>query len=190
MTLDEMKEKLERVLSPKRYIHSINVMRTAMELADTYKEDREKAAVAGLLHDCARDVRGDELLALCSQYDIEVNELMRRQPELLHGPLGSRMAVTEFDVHDTAVLSAIGSHTLGKAGMSTLEKIILLADHIEPNRNFPGVQEVRELACRDLNKALLIALDGTIQHVIAKGALVHPQTVQARNSILMEETRL
>lgn len=188
MTLDEMKKKLERALTPKRYAHSINVMKTAVELAEKYQIDMGSAAVAGLLHDCARDVRGDELFNLCSLNGVEVDELLRKQPELLHGPLGAKMAATEYDIHDVAILGAIACHTTGKAGMGPLDKIIFVADYIEPGRSFPGVQEVRQLAFKDLDRALLTALDRTVQHVMSKEALVHPGTIEARNHILLAGT--
>jgi len=185
MTFEEMKLKLEGVLSHKRFVHSVNVMDTAVRLASVYGEDRERAAVAGLLHDCARDIKGEEVFRLCESFGIEVDEVARFQPELLHGPLGSRIAGAEYGITDKEILEAISCHTTGRSGMGMLDKIIFLADYIEPGRRFPGVEEVRETAANDIDRAMVMALDRTIKYVITKGGLLHPDTINARNSILV-----
>lgn len=189
MTLEEMKEKLKNALSHKRFVHSVNVMNVAVQLAQRYSFDTGKASEAGLLHDCARDIRGEDAFKLCEKYRIEIGIIGRRQPELLHGPLGSKVAMMEYGITDTDILEAIHWHTTGCDNMSLLAKIIYIADYIEPGRNFPGVDEVRHLAFNDIDRAMIVALDRTIKYVMIKGALIHPDTVNARNSILMQNPK-
>ncbi|MCX8131080.1 MAG: bis(5'-nucleosyl)-tetraphosphatase (symmetrical) YqeK [Clostridia bacterium] len=189
MTINEMKSKLQVELRPNRFSHSVNVMNTAIDLAKKYNVNTEKAAIAGLLHDCARDIRGEKVFKLCSEYGIEVNYITKKQPELLHGPLGSRLATVEYGVEDADIISAIDSHTTGCKDMSLLSKIVFLADFIEPARNFPGVDEVRRLAFEDIDAGMVSAFDRTITYVIERGALIHPETVEARNFIVYSLSR-
>ena len=184
MTRDEMKIKLEGTLSPKRFIHSVNVMNTAVELAKRYNVDLEKAAVAGLLHDCAREIRGEAALEHSRRFGIQTDYITQAQPELLHGPIGSHIARLEYGIDDEGILKAIHNHTTGRENMDMLEKIVFIADYIEPNRNFPGVEEARREAVVDLDRAVILALNKTIKHVMTKGALIHPETVSARNYLI------
>jgi predicted HD superfamily hydrolase involved in NAD metabolism len=185
MILGEIKLKLQSKLNYKRFKHSVNVMDEAIKLASIFGEDTKKAATAGLLHDCARDIKGDELFETCHNFNVRVDEVTRIQPELLHGPLGAHIARTEYKVSDDSVLKAIHWHTTGHAGMSVLDKIVFLADYIEPGRRFPGIEDVRRAAANDLDAAMMLALDRTIKYVVSRGTLLHPDTVDARNSILI-----
>jgi len=187
LTKTEMQKKLESVLTTKRYNHSIGVMKTSEELAMKYGEDSVKAGIAGLLHDCARDIKADEFLQLCKKYNIEFDEVTKTQPQLLHGPVGAKLAMYEYGVTDEAVLEAIYYHTTGYPYMGMLSKIVYIADYIEPGRCFPGVEEVRKLAFRNIDDAMLMALDRTLKHVITKGGLVHMDTVRARNIIILNK---
>ncbi|MDP4093642.1 MAG: bis(5'-nucleosyl)-tetraphosphatase (symmetrical) YqeK [Bacillota bacterium] len=189
MTVDELKKILANKLSPKRYRHSINVMETAKKLARAYGENSDKAALAGLLHDCARDIKGDNIFFHCEKFGIAVNEVSKFQPDLLHGPLGAEIAKYEYGIEDVSILNAIRWHTTGHEHMDKLCKIIYIADYIEPGRSFPGVEEVRQLAYCNLDDAMITSLDRTIKYVITKGALLHPDTIDARNSIIMEKLR-
>jgi predicted HD superfamily hydrolase involved in NAD metabolism len=184
MTIEEMTTKLENMLLHRRYIHSLNVMKTAVELARKYDEDTDKAAKAGLLHDCARDMEGFEILKLCEINGVRVDEIARAQPELLHGQAGAIIASTMFGVCDRSILDAISYHTIGKENMSMLEKIIFISDFIEPGRSFPGVDKARELAYIDINGAVLFSLNKTLKYVMTRGDLIHPDTIFARNYII------
>lgn len=186
MTIDEIKRKLESVLSPKRFEHSLGVMDTAVNLAEKYGGNVEKAALAGILHDCAREIKGQAVFELCKKYHINVDYITLAQPELLHGPVGAVIAAEEYGIEDEDVLKAIECHTTGRENMTLLDKIIFIADYIEPGRKFPGVEEVRELAYRDLNRSILLSLDNTIRYVMNKGAFIHPDTILARNFIIKE----
>ncbi|MCR4434674.1 MAG: bis(5'-nucleosyl)-tetraphosphatase (symmetrical) YqeK [Clostridiales bacterium] len=185
MTIEQIRNKLEHELSPKRYTHSVNVMKTAIELAAKYGVDVKKAEMAGILHDCARNIKGEEALRLCRKFGIDVDNISKIQTELLHGPLGSVLAREEYGIEDESVLAAICWHTTGRENMDMLEKIIFTADFIEPGRKFAGVEDVRKQAFIDISKAVLMSLDCTIHYVIAKGALIHPATIHARNYIIL-----
>ena len=186
MTIEKIKKKLEAELSPKRYIHSVNVMETAVRLAARYGEDAGKAALAGLLHDCARDVKADEAIRLSGMYRIRVDDISRIQPELLHGRLGEKLAGKLYGVKDPQVMRAIAIHTMGCPGMDLLGKIIFVADYIEPARSFPEAESMRKEAFENLDKAVLSAVDSTIKYVLGKRALLHPDTIDTRNWIIKE----
>ncbi|NSW89605.1 MAG: HD domain-containing protein [Firmicutes bacterium] len=189
MTLEEIKEKLKKNIKPERYIHSINVMNTASDLAGYYSVDKRKAEVAGILHDCARDFQKENMYELCREFGIEIDEIKKRQPELLHGPVGAYIAEADYGIKDEAILEAIRVHTTGKENMSMLEKIIFISDYIEPGRKFPGVNNIREWALKDIDRAMVFAFDSTIRYVLEKGTLLHPDTVSARNYIIMHSVR-
>ncbi len=189
MTLQEMKKKLEETLSSKRFKHSIGVMDTAVKLAKKYDEDEDKAAIAGILHDCARNIEGQKVFEFCERYGIEVNYITRLQPQLLHGPIGAALARDVYGVDDEDVIKAIDCHTTGKENMTLLDKIVFIADYIEPGRKFHGVEEIRDLAYKDLDKAILLSLENTIRHILNKGILIHPDTINARNYIIMESMK-
>lgn len=181
MSIDEIKEKLQQMLSPKRLAHSIRVMEASGMLAEKYGEDPEKAALAGLIHDCARDLSKAETIALCRKYGIAVDSIMRRQPELLHGKVGAFLARDIFGIECPDVLAAVSEHTMGKEGMDKLSSILFIADYIEAGRIYPGVETIRKAAEESLEKAIVAGLDNTIGYVLAKGNLLHPQTVTTRN---------
>lgn len=186
MTLAQIQNMLKEVLTPRRYNHSLEVMATAKKLAGLYSCNTDKAALAGLLHDCARDMRGQELIEACRKFDIQILPLYRAQPELLHGPLGAKLVRYEYGIDDPEIENAIRVHTTGCENMTLLDKIIFLADFIEPNRNFSGVDIVREIAWRSLDEAVLTSLDMIIRHVMEKHEmLLHPDTVLARNHLLL-----
>ncbi len=182
--------KLTEMLEPKRLRHSIRVMECAKRLARLHNADEDKAAIAGLLHDCAKGFSGSELILRSKEYEIELDEISLCQRGLIHGPLGARVANDIFGIDDLDILSAIEYHTYGKRDMKLLEMIVYLADLIEPGRTFEGVDELRALALEDLQGALLKALDDTIKLVIARGGLIHPNTLEARNSIILNKKKL
>lgn len=178
--------KLSQYLSPKRLQHSIDVSRTAEFLAKRYDWDVNQARLAGILHDCAREIPRDQLWLKAQKLGIAMDdEVVCSEPVLLHAPIGAVLAQKEYGVTDQAVLEAIISHTTGGKGMTLLAKIIYLADVIEPGRSFPGVDELRNVADRDLNQALLIAYDQSIKFILAKHGLIHPDTIDGRNELLL-----
>ncbi len=187
MEYNQVVDKLSQVLSGKRFSHSLGVSQTAADIAARYGENVEKARLAGLLHDCARSLSSNNLLQMAESFGIVVNDVERCQPVLLHAPLGANLAKIEYGVDDPEILAAIRLHTTGGSNMSTLEKIIYLADCIEPSRDFPGVDKLRSLTDTDLNAALLAAFDQSLHYVIEQGLLIHPATMEGRNYLLQRQ---
>lgn len=178
--------KLRDWIDERRLSHSINVSRCAAKLARHYGADVEKAELAGLVHDCAKNLPTDKAFELAKKYNYEPDTVTRMNPVLLHAPLGSFLVQELFDIQDTEILNAIAWHTTGRKNMTLLEKIICLADFIEEGRQYRGVDKIRELAFLDINRALLMGMELTIKYVLEKGVLLHPKTVEARNALLME----
>ena len=180
MTIEQMKEKLSTMLTEHRYTHSLGVMETAEKMAKTFNVDVENAIVAGLLHDCAKQIDRQVQLKMCKERNIELDEIKKSAPSLVHADLGASVARTEFGVTDDDVLSAIKYHTLGRKNMSDLEKVLFLADVIEPNRrDFEGLLELRDLCYKDLDEAMLYGLTLSIENVERKGRILHTQTLDA-----------
>ena len=167
-------------LKHKRIPHVLGTEQEAIRLAERYGADVEKARVAALLHDCTKKLDMPTQLALCGQYGIALDELEQKALKLLHSKTGAAIARDVFGVDDE-VYSAIWYHTTGHADMTTLEKIIYLADYIEPSRDFPGVDTLRKVCYEDLDKGLLLGLEMTIEEMTAMGNPVHRATVEARD---------
>jgi predicted HD superfamily hydrolase involved in NAD metabolism len=182
----EILELLKEMLDTERYRHTLGVVECARELAGLYKVDDRQAELAALLHDCARGYSGCELLAMAEQQGLSVDELEREIPELLHGRVGAYLATVRFGVQDPAVLQAIELHTLGAREMTALDKVIFIADMVEPGRSFPGVQKLRAIARQNLDEGMLKCLDATITYVLEKKQYIHPQSIIARNAILLK----
>jgi len=180
----KIENKLQKMISNNRYQHSLGVEQTAKELAVRYGANPCKAALAGLVHDCAKGIPSNKAMALAEQYHLPIDDICKKQPELIHGALGAEIAKIEFEIADEEILSAIAYHTTGKENMTVLEKIIYLADLIEPGRDFPGVDRLREVAFQDLNKALLEAMQSVMIYVLNGKFLLHPRTVHAWNHLL------
>ena len=167
-------------LKHRRIPHVLGTEQEAIRLAERYGADVEKARVAALRHDCTKKLDMPAQLALCGQYGIALDELEQKALKLLHSKTGAAIARDVFGVDDE-VYSAIWYHTTGHADMTTLEKIIYLADYIEPSRDFPGVDTLRKVCYEDLDKGLLLGLEMTIEEMTAMGNPVHRATVEARD---------
>ena len=155
LTYSEMAEKLKTQLKPSRYQHSLNVVETAIRLADTYGADVEKCRTAALLHDCAKSMNRDEMLTVIEENGIVLLDGESEVEQILHAPAGAALARTEYGITDKEVLSAIRKHTVGANNMSLVEAIVFTADFIEPGRReFEGLDNVRELAFTDLYAAV------------------------------------
>ena len=169
-------------LKYKRIPHVLGTEQEAIRLAERYGADVEKARVAALLHDCTKKLNMDEQLALCGQYGIELDELEQKALKLLHAKTGAAIARDVFGV-DEEIYKAIWWHTTGHANMTLLEKIIYLADYIEPSRNFPGVDKLRKMCYEDLNAGLLMGLEMSIEEMTEMGNPVHHATIEARDAL-------
>ena len=188
MNYEEMKAELQKRLKPGRFRHSLGVADTAVFLARRFGVDEEKASVAGLLHDCAREFPNDALIEEAATRGIAVEPLERSMPLLLHAYIGAERVKEIYGVEDAEICQAIYRHTVGGGNMTPLDKIIWYADMIEPNRDYPEVEHLRRLAREaSLDEMVLVGLSESIVFVVRKGHLVHPATVQARNEILLAQ---
>lgn len=188
MTYEEMQSKLKARLKPSRYEHSVGVAETAVFLAKRFGIDEEKARIAGLLHDCARQYPNSELPAEAAKRGIAIGTIESTMPLLLHAYIGAQLVAEEYDVHDEEISQAIYRHTVGGAGMMDLDKIIYFADMIEPNRVYPEVDMLRQCAReQSLDDMVLEGLTQSIIFVAQKGNLLHPDTIAARNDILLRK---
>lgn len=165
-------------LKGRRVPHVLGTEETAARLAEQYGADVTAARQAALLHDCTKRLTMDEQLALCEKYGIELDALERTALKLLHAKTGAALAADVFGMSDE-VVSAIRWHTTGKADMTLLEKVIYLADYIEPTRDFPGVDALRGVCERDLDEALCLGLSMTVEEMKAWGNPVHEKTLEA-----------
>ncbi len=177
-------EYLRNSISEKRYYHSINVSNTAKKLAEFHKCDVFKAEIAGLVHDCARDMDMAFQMDCLAKEGIIADDLTIASKELLHGPAAVHICRSVFGIEDKEILMAVRYHTTGRKGMSLLEKVIYMADFIEPGRVFEGIEDLRHMAFENLDMALLLAFDSTIKHIISNNGLIHFDTIQSRNSLI------
>lgn len=180
LTLSQLRPVALSYLKHKRIPHVLGTEQEAIRLAERYGADVEKARVAALLHDCTKKLDMPEQLALCRQYGIELDELEQKALKLLHAKTGAAIARDVYGVDDE-IYRAIWWHTTGHADMTLLEKIIYLADYIEPSRDFPGVDDLRNCVYRDLDEGLLMGLQMTIDEMTEMGNPVHHATVEARD---------
>ncbi len=178
LPMDQLEQVAVSLLNPNRVAHVLGCRDTAAELAVRWGADMTDAARAGLLHDITKALDGPLQLTLCDEYGSILNDFSRRYPKTLHALTGSLVAQRIFGENER-VVSAIRSHTTGKGNMNTLEKIIYVADYMEPCRNFPGVEHLRELAFRDLDAALKCGLEMTLDHLKNQGSEVSPETWEA-----------
>ncbi len=177
-----LQKKLSKIMTEKRFYHSLGVQGMSLALAIRYGYDMDKANLAGLLHDCAKDMEDEELIAECKKYKLPVSDVENRNGFLLHGKLGAYYSEYKYGVTDPEILSAINWHTTGKPDMALLEKIIFVADYIEPNRTckrIPELNSIRRLAFMDLDKAVLEILENSLLYLKKKGKEIDKLTVEA-----------
>lgn len=182
--IDEIKDYLKLNLKPGRYGHTLGVAKTAIELAELYNEDITKAEIAALAHDVAKNLDKDEMKIIINDNNINLSVDEESTKELWHAIVGPIVAKKVFHINDEDILGAIRWHTTGKENMSKLEKIIYLADLIEPTRKFDGVEEIREICFQDLDEGMIKALTHTTVYLLQSGCMVDLNTIKARNYLL------
>ncbi|WP_191565226.1 bis(5'-nucleosyl)-tetraphosphatase (symmetrical) YqeK [Metabacillus idriensis] len=173
-------------LTEHRYQHTLGVMETAIELAHLYGADPKKAETAAIFHDYAKFRSKNEMKQIIIEQNMS-KDLLFHSPELWHAPVGAYLVEKEAGIHDAEILDAIRYHTSGRESMTLLDKVIYVADYIEPGRIFPGANEVRELAKSDLNKALIVSMKNTILFLLNKNQAIYPETLQSYNYLIFEE---
>lgn len=183
-SIEEVQEKLEKVLKKKRYQHTLGVRYTAQALAMCHGEDIKMAGLAGVLHDCAKYMSDEEILAECEKYGIEYSTVEKKQPHLLHAKLGAYYAGEKYGVREEQIISSIRWHTTGKPDMTDFEKIIFIADYIEPNRKMlPNMEKIREVSFQNLDKAMYLILENTLTYLrgerMGSQEPIDPYTVEA-----------
>ena len=162
--LDDAESYARERLSDKRYAHTLRVAETAEHLAKLHGLDPERARLAGLLHDTAREVGKEELLRVAEEDGLPVGGFERERPILLHGPVAAELAMEDLGVEDGEILDAVRAHTTGEPGMGPLALALFVADKIEPGREQPGVEDLRELASVSLLRAARAALEDSISY--------------------------
>jgi predicted HD superfamily hydrolase involved in NAD metabolism len=173
---------LKKKLDKKRFIHSLNVADTAKKLAGRNNIPEEKAEIAGLLHDISRFYSNKQLLKQGISRGLNIDACERRNPKLLHSYISARIAAEKFAIKDKEIISAIEKHTTGDSNMSSLDKIIYVADYIEPSRdlNKDYLHKLEKLAFEDLDQAFFEILEATLQYLIKNGMEVHPRSIKLK----------
>lgn len=178
--ITKMKQLLRRKLDANRYEHTIGVAYTATSLAMRYGENIKKAEVAGLLHDCAKCVPDEKKLAKCVKHNINITDIEKERPYLLHAKLGALYAMKKYNVYDKDIINAILNHTTGCPDMNLLEKIVFVADYIEPGRDkAKNLNEIRKMAFEDIDMAVYTILRDTLDYLSNKPGKIDDMTQKA-----------
>ena len=183
MSREALLAKMETVMPEKRLRHCLGVEKAARELAERFSLDVEKAGLAGLLHDYAKKVSDEDFLALIDKYQLDP-DLKKWGNNVWHGMVGIYRIQEDLGIEDAEILRAIEIHTVGSGTMSELDKVVYVADYIEHNRDFPGVDKARELAQRSLNQAVAYETARTVEHLAHKGMPIYPQTLGTYNAFV------
>lgn len=186
MEREDYLAKIKPRMPEKRYIHTLGVTETAIQLTKRFGEDEKRAETAAILHDVAKYADAEWMKEVIVREQLEA-ELLHWHTEIQHGPVGAVVARDEFGVTDEDILNAIRHHTTGRAGMTTLEKIIYVADMIEPNRKFDGVERLREIASRDLDEAIKACVRHTLSFLVATGQPIYPLSIVCYNDLMRED---
>ncbi|HFI0129845.1 TPA: bis(5'-nucleosyl)-tetraphosphatase (symmetrical) YqeK [Streptococcus suis] len=173
-------EKIRVAMKPARFQHVLGVEQAALALADHYGCDPKKASLAALLHDYAKEVEDQVFLDLIAKYDLD-KDLLNWDNNIWHGVVGAYKIAEDFGLKDEEIFQAIQRHTIGAGQMTLLDKVLYVADYIEPNRDFPGVDEARRIAKESLDKAVAYETAQTISYLAKKRIPIYPQTLETYN---------
>lgn len=166
INIRDLKKEMKKEMDDSRYEHTLGVMYTCASLAMRYEYDIEKAMLAGLMHDCAKCMPNAKKLKAAEKYHLEITDLERKNPFMLHAKLGAYLAQKKYDIDDQEILDSIRWHTTGRPDMTLLDKIVYIADYIEPKRDkAPNLAVIRRLAFEDLDQALLKILEDTLNYL-------------------------
>ncbi|HEL2286807.1 TPA: bis(5'-nucleosyl)-tetraphosphatase (symmetrical) YqeK [Streptococcus suis] len=177
-------EKIRVAMKPARFQHVLGVEQAALVLADQYGCDPKKASLAALLHDYAKEVEDQVFLDLIAKYDLD-KDLLNWDNNIWHGVVGAYKIAEDFGLEDEEIFQAIQRHTVGAGQMTLLDKVLYVADYIEPNRDFPGVDEARRIAKESLDKAVAYETAQTISYLAKKGIPIYPQILEIYNGYVV-----
>ncbi len=184
---EEFKLLIKERLKPDRYVHSVNVAKSAAYLAEKYGADKQKAYAAGLLHDVMKNASDFEQLSVIAKAGFEMTDCEKVNKKLWHSISGAAFVKAELGITDEDFVNSVRYHTTARRGMSLLEKIIYIADYISAERDYPDVDVMRALADKSLEEAMLYSLKYTISTLVGKNLVLHPDSVDAYNEIIMKE---
>lgn len=185
LSKEEIKEYLAKNLEEKRYEHVLGVAETAKKLAALNDIDENAADIAGLAHDVAKNMSKEDMYNVIKENNIILSEVEKRNKSLWHSIIAPVIARQKLGIENIEILNSLRWHTTGKENMTVLEKIIYIADMIEPTRDFPGVEELRKITFEDLDNGVLAGLNQTMKFILEKNQLMDENTVKARNYLLM-----
>lgn len=188
--LRELEKKIRKVQDAKRFEHTLGVEFTAAALAMRYGGSVMDAQIAGVLHDCAKCLSDEKRVKICEKHNIPISEVERRNPFLLHAKAGACLAEEKYEIRNNPeIVNAIRYHTTGREDMSLLEKIVFVADYIEPGRRHaPNLPEIRRLAFEDLDTAVLQILEETLDHLKKSGGEIDSMTETVYHYYLDRQT--
>ena len=180
--LKKISKRLSKILKEDRYEHTLGVMYTSAALAMRYGADIQKSMTAGLLHDCGKYLPPKEQIRLCEKKKITLTESELEMPALVHAKLGAYLARHEYHIKDAEILDAITYHTTGRPDMTLLEKLVYIADYIEPNRKeIPGLADIRQIVFTDIDRAVCLSAGSTVRYLKNGGKAVDPMTINTYN---------
>lgn len=182
--IQHIEQCVKKLTKESRFNHSKGVEYMAGELAQHYGVDVKKAQLAGLVHDCVKNIPYEEMLKLCKELGCELDFVTQNEHKLIHAPLGAYYVKKVLGVDDDEIFDAVYYHTTAKADMSMLTKILYIADAVEPNRNYDIAEELRKLSFENIDLAILKVIDYTINKLINSGRMLHDETINARNYLI------
>lgn len=186
MNYEEIEEYIKSILTEKRFMHSKGVAKRAKELAHIYGEDEEKARLIGIAHDIAKEMPKEEAIQYARENGIEFDEIEKNEPGLWHSKIGADIVQKRFGFTKDMSQSIL-YHTTGNINMNTMDKIIYIADKTEENRTNPDLVMAREISNQNLDKGLLLVAKRAISYSLAKDSLIHPDTIELMNHIIMNK---
>ena len=183
LTREDIIEEVRARLSKNRFEHVLRVELTALELAEKYDIDREKTSIAALLHDVAKEEPDSEMRDLVISENLDL-DLLQYGSQIWHAPVGAVQARRDFEIIDEEILNAIKYHTIGTPDMTDVEKVIFVADYIEPCRNFDGVKKARKLADKSLDRVIQYKIKDTIVDLVARKKKIYPKAIDSYNACI------
>ncbi len=186
MNLEKIDNKLKKMMTEARYQHACRVSLLAQKIAEYYHLPIQKTMISALTHDCAKDYSFEELTNLVNKYKIKLNKVEKSIPKIWHAYVGAEMVKDIFMVDDWEIMDAIRYHSTASSKLGLIGKVVYIADKIEPNRKLAKIGKLYEKVWEDIDLAMLELLNMELKYLICKKSIIHPDTLKARNKILMD----